>query len=309
MSFAGVVAGTTIDKEVMPVNGSVAHKGRLVDIHTHILPGVDDGAHDWEAAIAMLRVAADDGIVAVVCTPHQHDSGPLINAPGTVAPLLAELQGRAVAEGLPVSIYAGGEVHCTPDTIARWERGDVSLLGDGARYMLLEMPAAEVPVYARQVVFDLVVRGITPIIAHPERNEGIMREPALLAELVEAGALAQLTAASLSRLAGTVVLETAALLVAHNLVHVLASDAHSPHRRPPVISKYADRIASVWGQARAQAMTCALPLAVLQGQPVQVEAPVQFTRQSRREAIMVARALASGGGRSTSGLWKLLRAR
>ena len=293
--------------EVMFLSDNTLSQTKWADIHTHLLPNIDDGARSWEDSLAMLRQAVTDGTSALACTPHQLGFGSMLNPTTSYAPLLDELRERAQAAGIDIAIYPGGEVHCTPDVIDRLERGEAATLGQGGRYMLLEMPAAEVPSYAHQVVFDLLVRGITPVIAHPERNEAIMRQPELLVELVQAGALAQLTAASLSRVAGQTVLETAVLLVVHNLVHVIASDAHSQHKRPPIISRYAGKVAGVWGQARAQAMASSVPMAILNGQPVQVEGPLPITRQSRREAVLAARALV--GGNRRSGLLGLLRAR
>jgi protein-tyrosine phosphatase len=143
-----------------------------------------------------------------------------------------------------------------------------------------------------------MVQGITPIIAHPERNEAIAKEPELLFELVEAGALAQMTAASISRQTSPAILAMSAFLLTHNLVHLIASDAHSSHRRPPILSKYARRISCVLGAERAEALTHGIPNAILRGESVSVPSPVMFSKQSRREAEYVAKQLAAAGAQA-----------
>lgn len=327
------------------MNNTYWEDGQLVDIHTHILPGVDDGADDWETALAMLRMAEDDGIGELACTPHQSCVGEIVNSNSHIVDLVQKLQERAYAAGLHIRLYPAGEVRCTMDVIERLEKGMAATFGVAAngaiapreatpreampsgatpnettitpnetetqankkqaskhRYMLLEMPFDRIPPFAHQVVYELLVRGITPVIAHPERNEDFARQPELLAELVMAGALAQITAASLSRLANTRIRETSALFISHNLVHFIASDAHSPHKRPPMIGRYAKKVAAIWGQEKALAMASQAPGALLHGEAVVKEAPCAFSRSSRRQAIIAARALASGSTRR-GGLW------
>lgn len=290
---------------------------QLVDIHTHVLPSVDDGADDWQAALAMLRIAEDDGIGALACTPHQSSMGEIVNRNADVTSLVQQLQERASEAGLGIRLYSGGEVRCTLDVIERMDKGEAATYGvvgepptredtdatGRCRYMLLEMPFAHIPPFTHQVIFELLVRGITPVIAHPERNEEFTRKPELLAQLVQAGALAQITAASLSRLAHAQLRETCALFISHNLVHFIASDAHSSHKRPPVMRRYVNRVASIWGADKALSLASRAPGALLRGEVVAKEAPLEFSRASRREAIMAARALATGSSRRSAFRW------
>lgn len=266
----------------------------MIDLHSHILPGIDDGSTDWDKSMAILQVAVENGVTAMVATPHQHPDGQYCNRNERVRALLHELRQRVEAAGLPVALHEGGEVLISPDITARIDAG-TAMPYEGGKYLLLELPVGEVPSYTRQVVFDLLVRGITPVIAHPERNEGIARQPELLAELVEAGALAQMTASSISRRTAVEIRELAALLLAHNLVHVMASDTHSPHRRPPVLGRYAQRVASVFGAKAAEDMVHTVPSAILRGDAAAVVPPTSFTRQSKREAVRLAKALVEAG--------------
>jgi protein-tyrosine phosphatase len=262
----------------------------MVDLHTHILPGIDDGAKDWDESLWMLSLAEEDGITDIMATPHQHADGPYTNHNAKVQSLVSELKERAATAGLNINVHAGGEVLISPDVVERVAAGQAATFGQG-KYLLLELPAQEVPTYTRQVVYDLQLHGIIPVLAHVERNAGFRIAPELLAELVEVGALAQMTASSLSHHGSPEVLEMAALCLTHNLVHLLASDAHSPVRRPPLIGHYTQRFEEVWDKAQVQELITHTPAALVAGQYVYVPDVVPITRQSRKEAARLAQAL------------------
>jgi protein-tyrosine phosphatase len=260
----------------------------MIDLHSHILPGIDDGAKDWDESLWMLSLAAEDGITDILATPHQHADGPYSNPNDKVQALVAELQKRAANAGININVHMGGEVLISPDIVERVATGKASTFGQG-RYILLELPANEVPNYTRQVIYDLQLQGIVPVLAHVERNAGLVQAPEMLAEFVEAGALAQITANSISQHGLTEILNMVAFCFTHNLVHLLASDAHSPMKRPPIIGHYAKRLAQVLDTEHVQALTKNTPAALLQGKDIYVPDVLPFTRQSRKAAVQLAK--------------------
>ncbi|MGI6083214.1 MAG: tyrosine-protein phosphatase [Limnochordia bacterium] len=261
----------------------------MIDLHAHLLPGIDDGPDSWQDALRMLRIAQDDGIDTIVATSHQEDQAGYNNSNSSLIQLADELQRRVSQSGLSVRILPGAEVMATPDLIERLERGTALTLGNQGRYLLLEFPKAEVPRYAGQLIFDLQVRGITPVIAHPERNAVFAERPEELIPLAEAGVLLQLTAASLSSRASLPTRFAAVLLLTHNMAHILASDAHSVERRPPVLARYVSRLIPIVGKERAFSLVRDVPERIVRNESVQTPPLLPFSRKSRRQALDLAR--------------------
>lgn len=238
----------------------------MIDLHVHLLPGIDDGPSTWDEAIALVRMAAAEGVMAMVATSHMMPEGAYVNSREHLLELTAELRNRLQAAGVEVAIHAGAEVYMTADVPDRLERGELLTYCDAGRYMLLEMPATEIPPYAEQVIEDLCLLGVTPIIAHPERNSDIVRQPSRASALVEHGALLQVTASSLG--AGSPVRAATRFLLRHGLVHFLASDAHRVGSRPPLMAKYLD-VARGWvNEEMVRRLVHDNPAAVLASDPV-----------------------------------------
>lgn len=263
----------------------------MIDLHAHLLPGVDDGPSTWQEALEMLRIAQEDGVKTLVATSHQEGLDGYHNTDAELTRSTEELQRRAQESGMAVTLLPGGEVRASPDLVARLERKEALTLADGGRYLLLEFPASEVPLYTNQLLFELQVHGITPIIAHPERNAGFAERPEALVSLVEAGALVQLTAASLSSRVSVETRTLAVLFLTHNLAHVLASDAHSVTRRPPVLARYVSRVAAIVGEERALSLVKGTPERIVRGEPVVAPPTVPISGKSRGQALKLARAL------------------
>lgn len=203
----------------------------MIDLHTHILPGLDDGAPDLEASLAMARLAGADGTTTIVATPHVNFrySFPLNEIDRRVGELKAALR----SAGLELEILAGAEL----DVARLIELSDGELralsLGDGPS-LLLESPFAHAGPL-EDVVFDLQLRGFAPVLAHPERCPPFQRDEDLLRRLVERGALCSITAGSLAGVFGSTVRRFALRLLSEGLVHDISSDAHDSDRRPPLI--------------------------------------------------------------------------
>jgi protein-tyrosine phosphatase len=251
----------------------------MIDLHAHILPAVDDGPVNLGEALAMARLAAADGVRTVAATPHSGDWQPPLSA-AALRSRVAQLQAELDREGVAVTVVMGMEVYLDPDTAWRAVQGSALCLGE-TNYLLVELPLHEYPSYTEQALFELQARGFRPILAHPERNAVLAREPARLAPLVERGILAQVTAGSLAGRFGRHVLAAAELMLEHRLVHIIASDAHGFGSRSPVMSVGVAAAAALVGAERARAMVTTIPAAILAGQAVITEPPTPLTTRRR----------------------------
>jgi protein-tyrosine phosphatase len=239
----------------------------MIDLHCHILPGVDDGAESLAEATAMCRLAAQDGCVAMVATPHQR-RGEWWNADReSLAALAAELQ-DAVGPGFRV--YLGGEVHVDSELLTEVEKlpGGGLLPLAGSRYLLIELDSMGTSRDAIHLVHELSVAGWYPILAHPELIPWLAPDPALIARLVSLGATTQVTAMSITGEFGRRPQNDVFSLLDAGLVHFVASDAHGVRRRPPGLGRAHDLIAGRWGEDVAQRLVVDNPQAVVTDRPL-----------------------------------------
>lgn len=196
----------------------------MVDIHTHVLPGIDDGAQDRDASIEIARQAASDGVHVLVATPHIREDYEV--HPEELADRSAEINAALREHGLSVEVLPGGEVSMTRVDALDDERMRMVSLAGRTRYVLLETPYGRVPSGFEETAFSLQLRGFTPVVAHPERNESFRSRPGRLAALVERGALLQITASAITGGEGRHTARFALELVEDGHAHVVASDVH-----------------------------------------------------------------------------------
>ncbi|MFD1772542.1 tyrosine-protein phosphatase [Paenibacillus rhizophilus] len=196
----------------------------MIDIHSHILPFADDGASDWEDALAMARDAHKDGIHTVVATPH-HANGQYLNPADGVLDGVERMNEKLRLEGIPLNVLPGQEIRVYGNLLDDLESGILLPLAS-SRYILLEMPSSRVPSRMEELCHELVIQGYVPVIAHPERNAEIAAHPERLQRLVEIGALGQLTAQSLTGVFGGKLQKLSLELCRRNTIHAVASDAH-----------------------------------------------------------------------------------
>lgn len=244
----------------------------MIDLHCHILPGVDDGAATLDDSVAMARVAVGDGTTTIVATPHGSDwvyKGNLDETRARIAGVQAELDRL----GIGLELLPGLEVHAGPEMASAYARGEIFAL-NSSRYLMVEFPLQSVPLFAEQALFDLQLKRIVPIIAHPERNQAIATRPELLWPLVERGMLVQITAGSLTGLFGSRTQEIAEMLVTRRVAHVIASDAHSAKWRTPELSAAVRRAAELIGEEAAREMVVDTPRAILRDEVVEVPTPL-----------------------------------
>ena len=217
----------------------------MIDLHCHILPGLDDGAKDWETSLEMARIAEADGIHTIVATPHHKSVAD--NDVETIERLTDELNDRLQAANINVKILPGAETHYYAEFAEDLKKGEVLPLNH-SRYVYLELPHGQVPRYIEDMVFEIVVQGYTPIIPHPERNREIRENPDLLYALVDAGAISQVTAGSITGYYGSETEKFSFQLFKHNLSHVIASDGHGVNRRKPVLGEAYERLEKTVGR-------------------------------------------------------------
>jgi protein-tyrosine phosphatase len=231
----------------------------LIDLHSHVLPGIDDGAADLDEALEICRAAAADGIGTLAGTPHVRDDS--VRAPETMEAALAEL--RAAAGGL-IRLVPGAEVD-----LEELDRPVEELrrfgLGGNPAYLLVETPWVGWPLDLADRLFRLRVAGLTPVLAHPERNPEVQERPELLAPLVAGGALMQLTAASLEGREGQRRRACAFALLERGYAHLIASDAHAPRIRAVGM---AAAVRAVGDEALARWLTVGVPGAIVDGGPL-----------------------------------------
>lgn len=210
----------------------------MIDLHCHILPGLDDGAQTLDEALAMARIAVADGITDIVATPHTHN-GLYMNKAEDILQAVSHLQEALNREGIPIRIHPGSEVHIQVELLENILSGETLTYGNHRKYVLLELPTLNLPRFMEQLLYELNVAGITPIIAHPERNLLLRENPELLANWVRHDAIAQLTAGSLLGLLGDRAKKAAEFMVKRRLIHMIASDGHNTvRRRPELVEAY-----------------------------------------------------------------------
>ncbi len=254
----------------------------MIDLHCHILPGLDDGAASLEESLAMAGLAVADGIKGIVATPHTLN-GVSTNAVLDILFAVSALERALAAGGISLRIFPGSEAHLVTRMALKIKNGEICTLNNNGKYVLIELPSQSVPAGVKQEVFELKLGGITPIIAHPERNAAIQNNPDILRELIHMGALAQVTAMSLLGDFGPGAGECAKRLLENRLVQLIASDAHSPRTRPPLLSQAVEEAARILGNPReAEAMVFGRPAAILTGHPLDCPNPTMPRQKHKR---------------------------
>ncbi|MDV7751307.1 tyrosine-protein phosphatase [Enterococcus casseliflavus] len=218
----------------------------MIDLHCHILPGIDDGAEDLDASIAMAEKAISQGITHILCTPH-HNNGKYCNPKPTVISLVSSLQAELDRRQLPLTVLEGQEVRITGDLIVDIQHDNVLFTDLDDTYILIEFPTMEVPTYTERMFFELLQMGKTPVIVHPERNAHFRKDPNNLIPFLDMGCLAQLTAPSYVGTFGKDIQRTARIMVEHNLVQMVASDAHGVKKRTFYMKEVYQQIAKDFG--------------------------------------------------------------
>ena len=238
----------------------------MIDLHCPLLPGIDDGPETLEDALEMARIAVANGIEEAQVTPHLH-VGRWDNDLQKINAAVESYRAALAQAGIPLVIGFAAEVRLDYEIVPLIEAGRVPFLGtlEGHQVMLLEFPHSHVPVGADKFVAWLLARNIRPLIAHPERNKDVMRDPGRIEPFVREGCLLQLTADSVSGGFGELCAQRAREFLERGWVSVLASDAHDTVDRPPRIAPGRDAAAVIVGEDEARRMTHDTPLRIVRG--------------------------------------------
>ena len=202
----------------------------MIDLHCHILPGLDDGAQSIQDSIDMARQAVQEGITAIVASPH-HRNRQYFNPKPVIEQKVVQLNDILKQENIPLEIIVGQENRIVGELAEDLiETNDIATI-NYKNYLLIEFPTNHVPNYSEQLFYQLQMQGITPVIVHPERNTAIVEDPNKLFSLIEKGAISQVTAASIAGAFGKKIQKFSLQLLEANLTHVIASDAHNVSNR------------------------------------------------------------------------------
>lgn len=235
----------------------------FVDINCHLVTNIDDGANSWSESREMADMAAADGISTIVVTPHQlgnygHNTGSLIRE------RTRELQDHLHEHQIPLTVLPGADVRIEDGMIEKLSRGEVLSLGDHRKHVLLELPH-ELYFPIQGVLGDLRRHGMEGILSHPERNQGLLKEPRHVEGLVEEGCLMQVTAGSLMGTFGPHCQSMAEWMIEQRLTHFVSTDAHGPRSRRPLLRRAFERVVKMTDRKYAIDICCNNPAAVATG--------------------------------------------
>jgi protein-tyrosine phosphatase len=204
---------------------------QLIDIHCHILPGIDDGAQDEQVSLNMAKQAVAEGITQIVATPH-HRNRHWHNPKSEILTRVQSINQLFEHNQIGLRVLPGQEPRIFGEMATEDASQELVTVNNNKKYILIEFPTHHVPRYAQQLFFDLQVKGVIPVIVHPERNEEIIRHPNMLYQFIADGALSQVTAASLIGKNGRSAKKLTLQFIENNLAQFVASDAHNVSARP-----------------------------------------------------------------------------
>ena len=257
----------------------------MIDLHTHLLPGLDDGAPDLATSIAMARMAVADGTRIMACTPHRMP-GRYDTAAQQIEDGVRSLQGELSRAGVELQLIVGSDVHIAPDLPAVLRDHPAYRL-NRTRYFLFEPPHQIAPPGMVRVVEDVVAAGFVPVLTHPERLQWVEQKYDLLVALNEAGCLMQITCASLTGRFGAGRRKLALRMLEEGRIDLLASDGHNLEGRPPIMGEAYRLVRSLVDEATARRMCVATPAAILRDRPLEPamgRTPLALARQGADSA-------------------------
>ena len=251
----------------------------MVDLHHHLLPGLDDGSPDIATSLEMARLAVADGITHVVCTPHANNHYAF--HPEIIRARLADLRAALAEAAIPLTLGLGADFHVTYDNVQDAIAHPTRYAINGRDYLLVELPEYTLSPGLKDIFYELRRAGLTPILTHPERNPVLQGDPQRMLPWLHDGLLTQVTAASVTGHMGRRPQRLADQMLANRWVHFLATDAHNPNRRPPHMRAARELIAKRHGTLYADLLCRDNPMAVFEGRPLDAldETPDLFTPQ------------------------------
>jgi protein-tyrosine phosphatase len=254
----------------------------MIDLHTHILPGVDDGAPDLATALEMARMAVGDGIKVMACTPH-FMPGMYDNESADIRQRVADFAGRLEDANIPLQLVVGSDAHIRPDFLDCLREGRILRLNE-SRYVLFEPPHNIAPKQLEDFLFNIVASGYVPVLTHPERLKWIESQFSVFEELSRIGVWMQITAGSLTGRFGARPKYWAEKMLAQGMVHILASDAHNTKSRPPLMSEALAIAQAEVGLDEANNLVLVRPVNILDDLPASAQPPILITGNETKSA-------------------------
>ncbi|MDR0181654.1 tyrosine-protein phosphatase [Lysobacter arvi] len=264
----------------------------MYDLHCHLLPGIDDGPVDLDTALEMARMAVADGIATIACTPHIYP-GVYENTSDGIRAAIDRFRRELADRDIPLALVEGADVHIAPDLHDGIRAGRIPTLA-GSRYLLLEPPHHIAPPRFEDTVFELMTQGIVPVITHPERLTWVDSHYEVFRRLALRGAWMQITAGSLTGRFGSRPKAAAERFVGEGLCMILATDAHHPRRRPPLLREAREAAERLVGSAEAEHMVSTRPAGIVRDLP-----PAELPKMLSSD---VESAIRSGDAASKAGL-------
>jgi protein-tyrosine phosphatase len=254
----------------------------MVDIHHHLLWGLDDGPKDLETSVAMAKASADDGVTHIVCTPHAN--GAYAYNPEINEQKIAELQARLDADRVTVKIGIGCDFHLSYDNILDAKANPTRYTINHLGYLMVELPDYGVPRGLAETFYELQLAGMTPVLTHPERNPTLQTDLNRLGEWMRGGVLVQVTGDSVTGRMGKTAQKVAHQLLEKRWVHFLATDAHNVSSRPPRLSEARDVVAKKYGREYAESLVTGNPAAAFNGKPFEpLEEPLGLYQEFKEK--------------------------
>lgn len=254
----------------------------MIDLHSHILPGIDDGCKTMDQAVAMARIYAAAGFHTVVATPHYLCGTSWCPEPSIIVDRVAELNQALSERGIELQVVSGMEIGMDPAIAELLARKKLLTLGKSS-YVLIEVPFQQLPLGWDQILFDVISRGYRVILAHPERCEQLTREPGLFQELVNIGCLMQLDWGSLLGHHGLKNNRLTKELLTNGYVHCLATDSHDlEYRSPKMVKKGREMLEKVIGEEKTHVLAVENPAHILDSQVLDLPQPIKSLRKKGR---------------------------
>lgn len=251
----------------------------MVDIHSHILPGIDDGPESIEESIEMLLNASKSGVDTIVATPHLLP-GEFMATSALINQVTQELQEKAKQENIRIQIIGGRECYLSPETFEYEEKLERLTIANNGRYMLVELPFGEIPRYVNDIIYQLRTKGIIPIIAHVERYFDIIVNPNRILKFIQNGCIIQVNAGSFLWRYGRKSKETAEILLEHKMIHLIAADMHSSSSF--TLGEVFQKIVDMAGKKEAMNLFDVRPRAIVKGELISIPEPIEYTRKTFR---------------------------
>jgi protein-tyrosine phosphatase len=254
----------------------------MIDLHSHLLPGIDDGAQSWDESMEMARQAVADGTTEIQITHHILDNSQYQKLEADILEKFAEMRRRLQAEKINLKLHLACEIYYQPDMELTHQ---ISTFNQNGRYFLVEFPMQGIPRGVDDIFFQLILDGKTPVIAHPERNVGILRNPSRAYEFAQRGALFQMNAGSLSGKYGDGVTALATALMNSRLIHFFGSDGHNTRSRKVCMGEDYKLVRDLWGDRVANRIFYENPRLALAGEEVKVPEPLPVEAVKKRKSF------------------------